>query len=144
MMPQASSNNSSNNSNNNNNSNGSSNLQRTRTMQEMTADRQKYNHMRMSHSYDSDEVSEDEQHPITKLKKISSHLSLEELEKEAEKHAPKVVSVWKEFKQFAFQGSVIDLAVGIIVGMLFDDTVIVDSLTLPITNRRCIWKARGM
>lgn len=32
---------------------------------------------------------------------------------------PKVVSMWKEFANFAFQGNVIDLSIGLIMGMFF-------------------------
>lgn len=47
--------------------------------------------------------------------------------------APKVVSIWKEFRDFAFQGSFIDLAVGIIVGGAFGKIVssLVNDLIMP-------------
>ena len=32
--------------------------------------------------------------------------------------SPKVVSFWKEFADFAFQGNVIDLSIGLIMGIL--------------------------
>lgn len=49
------------------------------------------------------------------------------------KPPPKVVSVWKEFKKFAFQGSVLDLAVGIIVGGAFGKIVnsLVNDIIMP-------------
>lgn len=46
---------------------------------------------------------------------------------------PKVVSMWKEFRDFAFQGSAIDLAVGIIVGGAFGKIVnsLVNDIIMP-------------
>lgn len=40
--------------------------------------------------------------------------------------AKRVYSIWEEFRQFAFKGNVIDLAVGVIIGAAFGK--IVDSL----------------
>jgi hypothetical protein len=51
----------------------------------------------------------------------------ENLEALAEQHFPKssakVVSIWKAFTNFAFQGNVIDLSVGIIIGTLLNITI---------------------
>jgi len=46
---------------------------------------------------------------------------------------PKVVSLWKSFVDFAFQGSVIDLAVGIIIGGAFGKLVnsLVNDMIMP-------------
>lgn len=41
--------------------------------------------------------------------------------KESVKQKP--VSLWKEFKEFAFKGNMIDLAIGIIIGAGFNDLV---------------------
>lgn len=43
------------------------------------------------------------------------------------------MGVWKEFKQFALKGSVIDLAVGIIIGAAFGTVVksVVDDVIMP-------------
>jgi len=45
----------------------------------------------------------------------------------------KVVSIWKAFRDFAFQGSVIDLAVGIILGGAFGNVVnsLVNDIIMP-------------
>jgi large conductance mechanosensitive channel len=42
--------------------------------------------------------------------------------------------VWKEFKAFAFKGNVIDLAVGVIIGLAFGKIVtsVVNDLLMPI------------
>ncbi|PRP79087.1 large-conductance mechanosensitive channel [Planoprotostelium fungivorum] len=47
--------------------------------------------------------------------------------------SPKVVSLWKSFVDFAFQGSVIDLAVGIIIGGAFGKLVnsLVNDMIMP-------------
>jgi len=49
------------------------------------------------------------------------------------KPPPKVVSIWKDFRDFAFQGSVIDLSVGIIVGGAFGKIVnsLVNDVIMP-------------
>lgn len=44
--------------------------------------------------------------------------------------------MWKEFKEFAFQGNVLDLAVAVIMGAAFGKivTAIVDNLLMPIVG----------
>jgi len=45
----------------------------------------------------------------------------------------KVVSIWKEFRDFAFQGSVVDLSVGIILGGAFGSVIssLVNDIIMP-------------
>eukprot|EP01117_Protostelium_nocturnum_P011041 TRINITY_DN4004_c0_g1_i1.p1 TRINITY_DN4004_c0_g1~~TRINITY_DN4004_c0_g1_i1.p1 ORF type:complete len:259 (-),score=81.54 TRINITY_DN4004_c0_g1_i1:38-814(-) len=47
--------------------------------------------------------------------------------------SPKVVSIWRQFIDFAFQGSVVDLAVGIIIGGAFGKLVtsLVNDIIMP-------------
>lgn len=49
------------------------------------------------------------------------------------KPPPKVVSIWKEFRDFAFQGSIIDLAVGIILGGAVGSVInsLVNDIVMP-------------
>ncbi len=48
----------------------------------------------------------------------------------------KVGSLWAEFKEFAFKGNMIDLAVGVVIGLAFKDVVdaIVANLIMPIVS----------
>ena len=49
---------------------------------------------------------------------------------------PAMVKVWKEFKEFAMKGSVVDLAVGIIIGTAFGAIVksLVDDILMPVVG----------
>ncbi len=44
--------------------------------------------------------------------------------------------MWKKFKQFAFQGNVLDLAVGVVIGAAFKDIVskLVDCIIMPLVG----------
>ena len=46
----------------------------------------------------------------------------------------KAFSVWEEFKNFAFKGNVVDLAVGVIIGAAFGAIVksLVDNIIMPL------------
>jgi large conductance mechanosensitive channel len=48
--------------------------------------------------------------------------------------AQKALSLWEEFKAFAFKGNVVDLAVGVIIGAAFGNIVksLVDSIIMPL------------
>ena len=44
--------------------------------------------------------------------------------------------MWKKFKEFAFQGNVLDLAVGVVIGAAFKDIVskLVDCIIMPLVG----------
>jgi large conductance mechanosensitive channel len=46
------------------------------------------------------------------------------------------MAVWKEFKEFALKGNVVDLAVAVVIGALFGDVVksAVDDIVMPIVG----------
>ena len=46
------------------------------------------------------------------------------------------MSIWKEFKDFAFKGNVIDMAVGVMIGSAFGSIVssVVDDLIMPLVS----------
>src|SRR6266704_1127524 len=46
------------------------------------------------------------------------------------------MAMWKEFKEFALKGNVIDLAVAVVIGALFGDVVkaAVDDIIMPIVG----------
>lgn len=48
----------------------------------------------------------------------------------------KVKSVWKEFKEFAIQGNMFDMAIGVIIGAVFKDLVtsFTNNIIMPIVS----------
>src|SRR5690348_5892780 len=48
----------------------------------------------------------------------------------------KVFSLFEEFKEFAFKGSVVDLAIGVIIGAAFSNIVksLVDNIIMPLLS----------
>ncbi len=48
----------------------------------------------------------------------------------------RVLSIWDEFKAFAFKGNVVDLAVGVIIGAAFGGLVksLVDNIIMPVVS----------
>jgi large conductance mechanosensitive channel len=47
------------------------------------------------------------------------------------------MAMWKDFKAFAFQGNVIDLAIAIVIGAAFTKlvTTVVDAVIMPIVGK---------
>lgn len=47
------------------------------------------------------------------------------------------MALWKDFKTFAFKGSVLDLAVAVVIGAAFTKvvTTVVDALIMPLVDR---------
>jgi large conductance mechanosensitive channel len=56
--------------------------------------------------------------------------------------AKKAFSLFEEFKNFALKGSVIDLAIGVVIGVAFSNIVksLVDNIIMPIVN----WPVQGL
>lgn len=50
--------------------------------------------------------------------------------------AKKALSLWQEFRQFAFKGNVIDLAVGVVIGTAFGKIIdsLVKSIIMPLIS----------
>lgn len=52
----------------------------------------------------------------------------------AEQNGGNNVGIWRDFKKFAFQGNVIDLAVAVVIGAAFNEIVtsLVDNIIMPL------------